>query len=117
MPHAYKTQLQLNLAQHYNRKDWLIKSNFAKRKDEILIIIPNSEDIKTIQNDLYTLLTSLPEIPYPGERTLISFCYPDGTGYCSKLINPNTQDEINLALLGQLPKRVLSTEEIEHLFY
>lgn len=115
MKHPYKTQLQKNLQTHYNQTNWIVKSNFKRGKDEILFILPEHENIKTIYANLYTDLSILPDIDHPSERVLISFCHPNGSEYCSKLINPNQQDEINLALLGQLPKRSISEAEIQQL--
>lgn len=115
MKHAYKTQLQKNLELHYKHENWIVKSNFERGRDEILIIIPKYEDIKSAYTNLYAELSLLPDIGYPSERVLISFCHPDGSEYCSRLINPNKQDEINLALLGQLPTRPVSESEIQHL--
>ncbi|MNR25403.1 hypothetical protein D3C85_1425530 [compost metagenome] len=115
MKHPYKTQLQRNLQTHYSQENWIIKSNFDRGRDEILFILPEHEDIKTIYTNLYNELSILPDIDHPRERVLISFCHPDGSQYCSKLINPNKQDEINLALLGQLPTRSISETEIQRL--
>ncbi|HKG05539.1 MAG TPA: hypothetical protein VKB19_03735 [Pedobacter sp.] len=113
--HPYKTQLQQNLQRHYDNKDWLIKSNFKDGKDEILLIIPLAEQIAPLFENLFSVLSLLPEIEHVPERTLISFCHLDGSGYCSKLINPNTQDQIHLALLGKLPERMLSPAQIDNL--
>ncbi len=111
MQHAYKITLKQNLVNHYNAGDWIVKSDFRKGKDEILFIIPNSIVIETIYDRLFEDLATLPEIDHPSERVVISFCHPDGDSYCSRVINPSVQDEINMALLGRLPKRQLPFEE------
>ncbi|SMD10434.1 hypothetical protein [Pedobacter nyackensis] len=108
MKHPYKIQLQKNLQTHYNQTNWVVKNNFERGRDEILFILPKHEDIKMVYANLYAELSTLPDIDHPSERVLISFCYPDGSQYCSRVINPNKQDEIHLALLGQLPKRSIS---------
>jgi hypothetical protein len=113
MKHAYKTQLQRNLETHYDQHTWMVKSNFERGRDEILFILPKHEDIKSVYANLYKELSLLPDIDLPSERVLISFCHPDGSEYCSRLINPTKQDEINLALLGQLPARPVSASEIQ----
>lgn len=113
MKHHYKKQLQKNLEAHYSQENWIVKSNFGR--DEILFILPKHEDIKTVYANLYHELSFLPDIDHPRERVLISFCHPDGAGYCSRLINPSKQDQIHLALLGQLPSRSISETEIEQL--
>lgn len=115
MKHHYKAELQRNLETHYSQGNWIVKSNFDRGKDEILFILPPYEDIKKIYANLYTELSVLPDIDHPRERVFISFCHPDGSGYCSRLINPSKQDEIHLALLGQLPSRFISETEIQQL--
>lgn len=114
MLHPYKTELLNNLKKHFNAYNWHIKGNFENGKDEILLIVPPHTDLAPIHDDLYNSLSALPEIDFQPERTLISLCHPDGSGYCSMLINPNTQDEIHQALLGQLPTRRITNEELQH---
>lgn len=113
MKHAYKTQLQSNLQAQYSKKDWIVKSNFENGRDEILFVLPNDENIGKLHANLYEELSALPEIGHPSERVLISFCHVDGSGYCSQLINPNKQDQINMALLGKLPTRRISETELQ----
>ena len=115
MKHHYKTQLKGNLENCYLRNGWIIRTNFEKGKDEILFIIPKSEEIKPLYDNLYDTLHMLPDIDQPRERVVISYCYPDGTGYCSRVINPNSQDEIHMALLGQLPSRRITEAELQGL--
>lgn len=114
MLHPYKTELLNNLEKHFNEETWHIKGNFDGGKDEILLIVPTHIDLAPIYTNLYTILSMLPEINQAPERTLISLCHPDGSGYCSRLINPNTQDEIHQALLGQLPSRRITSQELQH---
>ncbi|HWW43057.1 hypothetical protein [Pedobacter sp.] len=115
MKHLYKSQLQLNLKQFYANRNWRSISYFDSKRDEILFVLPETDDIREVFNGLYSVLSALPEIDYPKERTVISFCYEDGTSYCSRLINPNTQDEINLALIGYRPERRIKPEELQEL--
>ncbi|MES2454799.1 MAG: hypothetical protein V4594_04635 [Bacteroidota bacterium] len=115
MKRAYKIQLQHNLKALYCKADWSIKSNFENGRDEILLILPDGEQIATFHASLYDDLSLLPEIDHPRERVLISFCHQDGSGYCSRVINPSTQDEIHLALLGQLPSRKITGGELQDL--
>lgn len=115
MTHAYKTQLKKNLEHCYLKTDWVLRANFDKGKDELLFIIPKSEEIKPLYDNIYDTLLQLPEIEHPSERVIISFCHSDGTGYCSRVINPNSQDEIHMALLGQLPSRRMTEAELQNL--
>ena len=115
MTHDYKTQLKSNMELYYLKKNWSIRANFEHGKNEILFIIPKSKDIAPLYNNLYQELLQLPEIEHPSERVMISFCHSDGTGYCSKVINPSSQDEIHMALLGQLPSRRITEAELQNL--
>ncbi|TDQ11789.1 hypothetical protein [Pedobacter metabolipauper] len=113
MKHPYKSQLLLNLKAHYRDPSWRTVTFFDSSRDEILFIVPDGENIKTVFKNLFNILDGLPEIEHPSERVVISFCYKNGEGYCSELINPNNQDEINLALIGYRPERRIRLEEIQ----
>lgn len=102
-----------NLKHYFDKDDWLFRGMFDNGRDEILLIIPYEMNIQAIFESLYAVLAVLPDITYSPERAFIGFCYPDGSGYCSRLINPNKQDEIHLALLGQLPSRRISEAELK----
>ncbi len=102
--HFYKSTLLGNLTRHYDRPDWRTVTFFKPPREEILFVVPAHENIERIINDLFTVLEKLPEIDHPRERVVIGFCYEDGSGYKTKLINPSKQDEINLALIGYTPK-------------
>ena len=115
MQHPYKSQLLSNLKVYYHHRNWRTLTYFNTKRDEILFILPAEEDIKKIFEGLYTALNSLPEIDFPSERVVISFCHEDGNNYCSKLINPNKQDEINLALIGYRPERKIQLEELQEI--
>jgi hypothetical protein len=115
MKHPYKAQLLLNLKAHYQEQSWRTITFFDGRRDEILFVLPIKEDIKSVFDNLLAVLTTLPEIDHPSERTVISFSDENGNGYCSRLINPNTQDEINLALIGYRPQRKVRPEELQEL--
>ncbi|MHA4895253.1 hypothetical protein ACXZ1K_10910 [Pedobacter sp. PWIIR3] len=115
MPNSYKLQLLLNLKEHYKEPLWRTITNFKGGKDELLFVIPEDQDSKKIADGLFQVLDKLPEIAYKAERTVISFCYADGKGYYSTLINPNTQDKINLALIGYRPQRKVTSEELKSL--
>jgi len=115
MRHAFKTKLQQNLEAYYLQKDWILKSNFDKGRDEILVIVPKEENLRALHDSLYDVLCLLPDIAHSPERVVISFCHPDGSGYCSRVINPSKQDEIHLALLGQLPSRNITPTELQNL--
>lgn len=112
MTHPYKSQLLLNLKTYYQNPNWRTLNYFKPGRDEILFILPQTENIKNVYDTLYGVLASLPEIDYPSERVVISFCYETGDNYCSHLINPSTQDEINLALIGYRPERKIRPEEL-----
>ena len=114
MKHPYKAQLLLNLEAHYQQK-WRTITFFDGRRDEILFVLPINEDLNNIYNNLLEVLSILPEINHPRERTVISFCDENGNAYCSRMINPNTQDKINLALIGYHPQRKVSPEELMEL--
>jgi hypothetical protein len=113
MKHPYKSQLLFNLSTIYDNQNWRTITYFESSRDEILFVLPEDEDIKFIFGDLLNVLISLPEIDHPNERVVISFCYTNGSSYCSKIINPNTQDEINLALIGYSPKREIRITELQ----
>lgn len=115
MKHPYKTRLLSNLKVYYHDRNWRTLTYFTPKREEILFILPEKEDIKSIFDGLYGVLASLPEIDYPSERVVISFCDESGNNYCSRLINPNTQDEINLALIGYTPERKIHPEELQDL--
>jgi len=115
MQHPYKSQLLFNLKAHYNDRNWRTLTYFSTKREEILFILPAEEDIKNIFEELYPVLNTLPEIDFPIERVVISFCHEDGNNYCSKLINPNKQDEINLALIGYTPERKIQLEELQEI--
>lgn len=115
MKHPYKSQLLLNLKVHYHDRVWRSTTYFESNRDEILFVLPKTDDISSIFNGLYDVLAALPEIDHPKERVVISFCYDNGEKYCSRLINPTTQDEINLALIGYRPERKVRPEEIQAL--
>jgi len=112
MLHAYKLQLLLNLTQFYDEPTWRTLTWFEKGRDELLFVLPLTAKVKPIYDRLYHTLDKLPDINYPAERAVISFCYTDGSGYCSRLINPSNQDEINLALIGYFPPRSISTADL-----
>ncbi|MES2826656.1 MAG: hypothetical protein V4687_00800 [Bacteroidota bacterium] len=112
MPNAYKLQLLLNLKQHYDEPLWRTLTYFQNGRDELLFVVPADQDTKKLSEDLFKVLDKLPDIHLPPERTLISFCHADGNGYYSKLINPIKQDKINLALIGYLPERKITIEEL-----
>jgi hypothetical protein len=112
MTHQYKSQLLSNLKTYYKDRNWRILTYFNDKREEILFILPTTENIKMAYDQLYTVLASLPEIDSPIERVVISFCHDDGNNYCSKLINPTTQDEINLALIGYTPERKIQLDEL-----
>lgn len=113
MKHPYKSQLLLNLSSIYDNQNWRTITFFESSRDEILFVLPEDEDIKSIFEDLLNVLISLPDIDHPNERVVISFCHKNGNSYCSKIINPNTQDEINLALIGYSPKRKIRIAELQ----
>lgn len=115
MLHAYKLQLLLNLTQFYDEPSWRTLTWFEKGRDELLFVLPVGTKVKPTYDRLYQTLDKLPDINYPAERTVISFCYTDGSGYCSRLINPNKQDEINLALIGYTPSRSISKADLQEL--
>ena len=115
MNHPYKAQLLLNLKLYYHDRNWRTLTYFNSKRQEILFVLPENEDIKNIFDGLYGVLASLPEIEGTSERVVISFCYESGNNYCSHLINPNTQDEINLALIGYRPERKIHPEELQEL--
>lgn len=115
MKHPYKSQLLLNLKVHYHDRSWRSITYFDSKRDEILFVLPKTEDLQAAFNGLYESLAALPEIDHPKERVVISFCYDNGEGYCSRLINPSTQDEINLALIGYRPQRKVRPEELQEL--
>lgn len=100
---------------HYRVQSWRTITFFDGRRDEILFVLPIKEDISIAYDNLLEVLSNLPEIDHPRERTVISFCDKNGDGYCSRLINPNTQDEINLALIGYRPQRKVRPEELQEL--
>ncbi|WP_158796171.1 hypothetical protein [Pedobacter sp. L105] len=113
MKHPYKAQLLLNLKAYYHERNWRTLTYFTPKREEILFILPEEEDIKSAFEGLYDVLGSLPEIDFPIERVVISFCHESGNNYCSRLINPSTQDEINLALIGYRPERKIQPEELQ----
>lgn len=113
MKHPYKSQLLLNLSSIYDNQNWRTITFFESSRDEILFVLPEDEDIQFIFENLLDVLISLPDIDHPNERVVISFCYKNGNSYCSKIINPNTQDEINLALIGYSPKRKIRIAELQ----
>lgn len=115
MKHAYKAQLLLNLKLYYRERNWRTLSYFSTKRQEILFVLPEDENIKTVFDNLYTVLAALPDIDCPSERVVISFCHESGNNYCSQLINPSTQDEINLALIGYRPERKIHPEELQEL--
>ena len=119
MKHPYKSQLLLNLKVHYHDRSWRSITYFDSKRDEILFVLSKKEDLQAVfnyvQECIYESLAALPEIDHPKERVVISFCYDNGEGYCSRLINPNTQDEINLALIGYRPQRKVKPEELQEL--
>lgn len=100
---------------HYGEDSYRTITFFDGRRDEILFVLPTKEDISIHYENLLNVLSSLPEINHPRERTVISFCDKNGDGYCSRLINPNKQDEINLALIGYRPQRKVRPEELQEL--
>ncbi|MES2454804.1 MAG: DUF4260 family protein [Bacteroidota bacterium] len=59
--------------------------------------------------------SSLDRVMGYGLKFDISFCHPDGSGYCSRVINPSKQVEIHLAPLGQLPSRSITLAELQNL--
>ncbi len=113
MKHPYKSQLLLNLKAHYHDPSWRSLTYFDSSREEILFVLPKTENIQEVFNGLYETLAMLPEIEHPRERVVISFCHPNGEAYCSRLINPSTQDEINLALIGYRPQRQIRPEELQ----
>lgn len=115
MKHPYKAQLLLNLKAYYQEETWRTITFFDGRRDEILFVLPLKEEVNKAYNNLLDVLTNLPEINHPRERTVISFCDENGDAYCSKLINPNTQDKINLALIGYRPLHKIKPEELQEL--
>ena len=115
MEHPYKSQLLINLKEHYANRNWRSISYFDSKRDEILFVLPENSDVREAYNELYNVLAALPEIDHPKERVVISFCHENGQSYCSRLINPSTQDEINLALIGYLPKRKIKPEELQEI--
>lgn len=115
MKHPYKAQLLLNLKMHYHEQHYRTVTFFDGRRDEILFVVPVKDDISSVYEHLPEVLSGLPEINHPRERTVISFCDENGDAYCSHLINPNTQDEINLALIGYRPQRKVRPEELQEL--
>lgn len=115
MNHPYKSQLLLNLKSYYHDRNWRTLTYFNAKRQEILFVVSEQEDIKSIFDGLYGVLASLPEIDSPSERVVISFCYENGNNYCSHLINPSTQDEINHALIGYRPERKIHPEELQEL--
>ena len=100
---------------HYQEDSWRTITFFDGRRDEILFVLPIKEDISIVYDNLLKVLSSLPEINHPRERAVISFCDKNGEAYCSRLINPSTQDEINLALIGYRPQRKVRPEELQQL--
>ena len=112
MKHQYKSQLLFNLKLYYHDRNWLTLTYFNDKRQEILFVLPEEEDIKSIFNELYSVLSALPDISFPSERVVISFCHESGSNYCSQLINPSKQDEINLALIGYSPERKINPEEL-----
>lgn len=100
---------------HYGEQSYRTITFFDGRRDEILFVLPTKEVISSYYNNLLEVLSNLPEINHPRERTVISFCDENGEAYCSRLINPNTQDEINLALIGYRPQRKVRPEELQPL--
>ncbi|WP_316819187.1 hypothetical protein [Pedobacter nyackensis] len=115
MKHPYKAELLVNLKMHYGEQSYRAITFFDGRRDEILFVLPTKEDISTHYETLPDVLSGLPEINHPRERTVISFCDENGDAYCSRLINPNKQDEINLALIGYRPQRKVRPEELQEL--
>jgi len=115
MKHPYKAQLLLNLKSYYRDRNWRTLTYFTSKRQEILFVLPEEEDIKSVFEGLYGVLASLPEIESTSERVVISFCDESGNNYCSQLINPSTQDEINLALIGYRPERKIHPEELQEL--
>jgi len=112
MPHPYKSQLLLNLAQFYDAPAWRSLTWFDKGRDEILFILPFDSDVQKVYQDLLITLNLLPDILHSAERCVISFCHPDGSAYCSRLINPVAQDQINLALIGYTPGRTITLKDL-----
>lgn len=112
MPHPYKSQLLLNLTQFYDAPNWRSRTLFDKGRDEIVFVLPFEADVQKIYQDLLITLDLLPDILHNAERCVISFCYPDGSAYCSKLINPVAQDQINLALIGYTPGRTITIKDL-----
>ncbi|TKC08971.1 hypothetical protein [Pedobacter frigoris] len=115
MKHPYKSQLLLNLKLHYDDPSWRTITFFEAPKEEILFVLPDEENIIAVFKNLLSVLETLPDIDHPSERVVISFCYRTGEGYCSQLINPNSQDEINLALIGYQPQRKIRAEELQEI--
>jgi len=115
MTHPYKSQLLINLKAHYCDPNWRTVTFFNDPREEVLFVLPHTEDIGPVFKNLFEVLKSLPEINYPRERVVISFCYQNGSDYCSQLTNPNNQDEINLALIGYRPQRKIRLEELKSL--
>nr|WP_068886674.1 hypothetical protein [Pedobacter panaciterrae] len=115
MNHPYKSELLVNLKAHYLGRNWRSISYFDTKRDEILFVLPETDNVPEALNSLYEVLGTLPEIDYPKERVVISFCYENGDSYCSRLINPNKQDEINLALIGYRPERKIRPEELQEM--
>ncbi|WP_214227751.1 hypothetical protein [Pedobacter sp. B4-66] len=115
MNHPYKSELLVNLKAHYHDRGWRSITYFDAKRDEILFVLPETDDVTKVLNNLYAVLGTLPEINHPKERVVISFCYENGDSYCSRLINPNKQDEINLALIGYRPERKIRPEELQEL--
>ncbi|PST83587.1 hypothetical protein C7T94_13680 [Pedobacter yulinensis] len=115
MMHPYKQQLLLNLRTYFAEKPWRITSDFEQGREEIIFIVPRNEDIDELHRSLFHILGALPDIHLPNERVVIGFCLADGSGYRSHLINPNKQDEINLALIGYRPERTPRANALEKL--
>lgn len=115
MNHPYKSELLQNLKAHYLGRNWRSIKYFDTKRDEILFVLPQTDDISQALGNLYAVLETLPEIEHPKERVVISFCYENGDSYCSRLINPNKQDEINLALIGYRPERKIRPEELQEM--
>ena len=113
MKHPYKTQLMLNLKAVYKDLPSRVISYFDGKKDEILFVMDGQLAVREAYDNVLAILSKLPEIDHPRERTVIGFCDKSGAHYCSHLINPNIQDEINLALIGYRSQRKVRPEELQ----
>jgi len=89
---------------------------FEGNRDEILFFMDDQKSIAEAYKNLFSTLSMLPEIDFPRERTVIGFCDTNGEHYCSHLINPTSQDEINLALIGYRPERKIRPDELTEIF-